>query len=367
MTGVLMGGSHTFDDLVREWTTIEDCEPLDRKQGLNWLAKSLRIAAQLEFSTIPPYLCALWSIKDPASPTASTIRHVVQEEMIHMALALNMLVSLGDEYRVGIADPNWVPKYPGGLAGGIHPGLNVELAGFSRRALDVFLEIELPASRIEHAVAALERAERYEPEQVGGATIGEFYEKILHAFDVLEPEYRIDRQLTGPLAWVPITCHDDVRRAIELIIDQGEGSGRGPAEYPIEPGKPIELSHFYRFLELAVEKRIVPLDEDGTSWGFGEDLQHPECFPMAAVPTGGYSGPDSDAPPRVIELCTRFNRDYTAMLHHLDRAWTNGDQGELVHAIERMFSLEAPARELMQIETERHPSVTYGPDFRFLP
>ena len=368
MTGVLIGGGHTFESLVGEWKHIAESDgPLDREGATNWLAKALNIAAQLEFSTIPPYLCALWSIKDPSAPAASTIRHVVQEEMIHMSLALNMLVSLGDRFAPAIADAGFVPKYPGQLAGGVHEGLTVQLAGLTPDALRVFLEIESPGTDPKTAVESLAKAIEEDPAEGGDATIGEFYSVIRSAFETLDPEYHIDRQLTGPLSWVPITRLSDVERAIDLIIDQGEGSAKGPSEYPYDPAKPIELSHFYRFLELYEGRRIRPLDPEGKTWGFGDAIEHPECFPMAPVPAGGWSGPGSTAPARVIELCTRFNTDYTAVLKHLDRAWSNGDQGELVHAIERMFALEAPARELMTTPIEGDPEGRhYGPDFLFL-
>ena len=367
MTGVLMGGEHTFESLVGEWTKIAEAEPLDRQRATDWLAKALHIAAQLEFSTIPPYLCALWSIKDLSCPAADTIRHVVQEEMIHMSLALNMLVSLGDAYRPAIADAGFVPRYPGELAGGVHEGLTVTLGGLTKQALEVFLEIESPATDPTTAVAALGKAVDDAPAEGGDATIGEFYRTILSAFETLKPDFHVDRQITGPLAWVPISRLADVERAIDLIIDQGEGSAKGPSEYPFVPGQPVELSHFYRFLELWEGRKIVPLDRDGSSWGFGDPIETPECFPMAPVPAEGWSGPGTSAPDDVVALCDRFNRAYTDALWYLDRAWSNGDQGELVRAIEVMFSLQAPARELMAIPIDgdaegRH----YGPDFRFL-
>lgn len=371
MTGVLLGGDHTFDTLVGAWQKLVRADgTVEPAQGRAWLARALRIAAQLEFSTIPPYLCALWSIEDRSSPTASTIRHVVQEEMIHMSLACNMLVALGDEYAPGIAEPGFVPRYPGELAGGVHQGLRVELAGLTHESLRVFLQIELPSMNLEHATRALHDAELYEPEPVPGenVTIGDFYAQLLEAFEVLRPEFHPDRQITGPLSWVAIACLEDVERAVHLITDQGEGSARGgvPTEDRFQPGRPVELSHFYRFLELALEKRIVPLDPEGRRWGFGEPLEHPRCFPMAPVPSGGYSSPGSGAPPRVVELCTEFNTGYTRALRHLDAAWSRGDQGELVHAIEAMFLLERPARELMQIPLGPGDDRTYGPEFRLL-
>jgi hypothetical protein len=371
MTGVQLGGGPTFDELVAEWAELaaED-GGVEPTAGRAWLARALRVAARLEFSTIPPYLCALWSLEDQSSPTATTIRHVVQEEMLHMSLACNMLVSLGDGHTPDIADPSFVPTYPGGLSGGVHEGLVVALAGFSHDNLRVFLEIELPSMNLEHATEALHNAELYEPRPVPGedVTIGEFYEQILNAFETLRPDFELDRQITGPLSWVPISSVDDVERAIRLITDQGEGAahGGGPTEEGYVPGEPVELSHFYRFLELALERRIVPMDRAGTTWGFGEPIEHPAAYPMAPVPAGGYSGPDSDAPDEVVALCREFNAAYTRLLRHLDAAWAAGDQGELVRGIEVMFSLAGPARRLMTIPKPDGSGTTYGPDFLLL-
>nr|MCU0322110.1 ferritin-like protein [Chitinophagaceae bacterium] len=49
------------------------------------LKKHLQVAIELEHSTIPPYLCALYSIKEGTNVAASQIiRSVVIEEMLHM-------------------------------------------------------------------------------------------------------------------------------------------------------------------------------------------------------------------------------------------------------------------------------------------
>jgi Mn-containing catalase len=93
---------------------------------LAWLQQALQAAVELEMATIPPYLCAMWSVKDPGSPVFSLIRNIVLEEMSHLGLACNMLTSIGG--TPAINTPAAVPKYPGGLPGGVHPGLTIQLA-----------------------------------------------------------------------------------------------------------------------------------------------------------------------------------------------------------------------------------------------
>ncbi|MGH3440157.1 MAG: ferritin-like domain-containing protein, partial [Sciscionella sp.] len=62
---------------------------------LAWLQQALQAAVELEMATIPPYLCAMWSVKDLDSPVFSLIRNIVLEEMSHLGLACNMLTSIG--------------------------------------------------------------------------------------------------------------------------------------------------------------------------------------------------------------------------------------------------------------------------------
>ena len=83
----------------------------EKRRGLEWLELALQSAVSVEFSTIPPYLSALWSIKDQMHPVAASIRNVVQEEMLHMSLACNMLTAIGCVPRIN--DPKMVPSYPG--------------------------------------------------------------------------------------------------------------------------------------------------------------------------------------------------------------------------------------------------------------
>jgi hypothetical protein len=70
------------------------------ERDIEWLKKSLQAAVELELSTLPPYLCAMWSIKDTSagSPGAfayKLIDSVVRQEMTHMGFVCNMLVGIG--------------------------------------------------------------------------------------------------------------------------------------------------------------------------------------------------------------------------------------------------------------------------------
>ncbi|MBL8151593.1 MAG: hypothetical protein JNN15_16835, partial [Blastocatellia bacterium] len=58
-----------------------------RKWTLEDLQSHLQAAIDLEFWTIPFYMSAMFSIKDPSSRTYQLVRSVVNEEMLHLQLA----------------------------------------------------------------------------------------------------------------------------------------------------------------------------------------------------------------------------------------------------------------------------------------
>jgi hypothetical protein len=60
------------------------------------LRAHLQWALELEHSTIPPYLCALYSIPEGSNPEAAeVVRSVFMEEMLHMTLVANVLNAVG--------------------------------------------------------------------------------------------------------------------------------------------------------------------------------------------------------------------------------------------------------------------------------
>ena len=79
--------------------TVEDLQ-----QHLQW-------AVELEHSTLPPYLTALYSIKDGTNPEAVEIIHsVFIEEMLHLTLAANILNAVGGAPNLDY--PGILPSFP---------------------------------------------------------------------------------------------------------------------------------------------------------------------------------------------------------------------------------------------------------------
>ena len=63
---------------------------------LESLREHLQWAIELEHFTLPPYLCALYSLDAIRNPEASeVVASVLVEEMLHMTLAANLLNAVG--------------------------------------------------------------------------------------------------------------------------------------------------------------------------------------------------------------------------------------------------------------------------------
>lgn len=325
-------------------TGFESFVPEDDPRNL--LVEMLVAAAQLEFATIPPYLCALWSIEDELDPAAESIREVVQEEMLHLALVCNLLAALGERPRL----LEWAPQYPTPLPGDVHIGLEVKLQGLNKAALADFIRIESPEKLPDN----VER-EQEDPHWEGGRTIGALYDSILAAFRHLRPELKTEFQVTGPLSWRSIATLTDVEWAIQTIQHQGEGAVLGPLD-----SSRSDLAHYYRFLELWKEKRLK-FEKSERHFYWRGKLPFPKCRPMAPVPNGGYG---RELSPNVAQHLKQFDKAYEGMLIELENAWSEtAGQGALIRAYALMFELGKHARPLMNIHISGTTGPTYGPLF----
>jgi Ferritin-like len=309
-----------------------------QEHDLGWLREGLQAAIELEFATVPVYLCALWSIKSQSGPVYGSIRGIVIDEMFHMGLACNMLTTVGGTPQVNSEDA--VPKYPGPLPGGVRPWLRVALIGLTKEVVEeTYMQIEYP----EGGPIAFFRGETY-------PTIGEFYDAILAAFKKLQASQITGaRQITSGQSLFAINTVADAEKAIDRIKRQGEGTSQSP--FSDDFG--TKLAHYYRFAEIFHGRKLIKTA--GGKWKYeGAPVPFPEVFPMAEVPAAGY--PDE---PQARE----FDRSFTTMLDHLQRAWADGNGDELGNAIGVMFELAGPARELMQ-KPRPAGGGNFGPDFK---
>jgi hypothetical protein len=314
----------------------------------------LQKAVELEHSTIPPYLTAMFSLRTGTNTQiAENIREIVIEEMLHMTIAANILIAIGG--CPAINQPDFVPKYPGPLPMNIGD-LEVGIEAFSIDLVKgTFMDIEEP----EHPIPVEERLAAVEY-----ATIGEFYDAIKDQIKALGPSIFV--QTCAPPQVVdahwfsadrlfPITGVDPACRAIDLIKLEGEGTSVSPFEGPGDP------AHYYRFGEIAAGRELVQ-----TATGFAY-AGTPILFDPAGVWPLRPNCKIADFAPRT-QARTRieaFAYNYSSLLNALHNTF-NGDPSQLDTAIGLMYDLRTSAVALMETATGDGSGQTVGPSFEYI-
>ncbi|MEM7130275.1 MAG: ferritin-like domain-containing protein [Chloroflexota bacterium] len=321
-------------------------------KNIDDLRNALQTAIELEHATIPTYLAAYWSIKPGKNQeVAAIIRSVVIEEMLHMALACNLLNAVGGSPNID--SPTFVPTYPGPLPGGLHPDLTVSLKKCSIEQIrDVFMVIEQPG-------------ESGDPVVHHPLTIGWFYDLIKEAIVRLNNQQLIftgerRRQITDwpgnvPGNLIAVTDPASALAAIDEIVEQGEGAS------PINPEDGYdELAHYYKFSEIVQGCRIE-LTEDGFSYtGAAIPFDPDGVYPMIDNPNVDELPPDSLVERRAQE----FNQTYATFLKAM-HDMANGQPETMKDVVGMMYNLSIQGRRLMQTPislTEQKP--TAGPTFQ---
>jgi hypothetical protein len=322
------------------------------------LKDHLQTAIELEHATIPPYLCALYSIPDGRNVSASAlIRGVVMEEMLHMVLAANLLNAIGGQ--PDLTHDKFVPSYPGYLPHSDQKFV-VGLLPFGTAAIDTFLQIEKPAK-----LGAKPQGGDY-------ATIAQFYAAIADGFQTLEQQGKIKwfqgKQVDGSRFYygaggkpIQVTDLTTALQAIEEITEQGEGFDGTLYDNDTQFGQKDELAHYFRFNEIRTGRRYMPSDSPhqpptGATLVVDWDAR----YPMSPNPkVSEYAGQ-----PEIHQLMVDFNVRYMALLGELEKAF-NGKQDALLGAVPIMYELKYRAQALMAIPSGRGDGTTVGPSFEF--
>ena len=203
---------------------------------------ALQQAIELEHATLPTYLYALYSLKPGTNERiARLVLSVIMEEMLHMALACNILNAVGGHPMIN--KPDFIPTYPGPLPGGVESDLQVPLSPFSLSLIEcVFMVIEEPEDPLHFPVKLAAEAQ---PQ----LTIGQFYERIKQAIVELSKTENIftgDRsyQLTHGFPSSELIAVYDVATAstaIDTIVEQGEGTHTSPLDPQHRAGALLSL------------------------------------------------------------------------------------------------------------------------------
>jgi CDGSH-type Zn-finger protein/truncated hemoglobin YjbI len=225
-------------------------------------------AAELEHGIMCQYLFAAFSMKqreDEGLTTAELdkitlwrrqITHVATQEMLHLALVQNLLSAIG-------AAPHMTrPNLPR-PAGHYPAGVQLALLPFGEDALRHFMYLERPEGMdLDDApgLAAFEQAIPHVgehdivPTGQDFATVGHLYRSIELGFEHLTAKYGERWLFVGPpraqatqehFGWpelLPVTDLASARRAIEEILEQGEG-----------PRGDWQDAHFGRFVAILDE------------------------------------------------------------------------------------------------------------------
>ncbi len=290
------------------------------------LRRHLEIALQLEHATVPPYLCALYSIKHQTNHAAvNNIVSVAKEEMLHMALVANLLLAIGGTPKM--TAPDFMLTYPEPLPES-DGKVTVSLNCFSPEALKVFLDIERPMP-----IDA-------EPQGPGYSSIGQFYASIKDALDYFcdkvqkgefsklftgDPDLQTppEEYYSGGGEIVEVTDYDSARRAIKIIVDEGEGFGHTIFSGDHEQfGEEPDLAHFFKFNELLVGRRYLPTDSPGAD-PTGSQLT--VDFSENAVHQAKFIGHDevTKQTPGVQRRLAAFQRTYSDLLRELELGFTS--------------------------------------------
>lgn len=293
-------------------------------------------ASELEHALCCCYLFAAFSLKRDVAEglTPSEVeavrrwKHVISgvavQEMLHLALAGNLLTSLGASPH--FRRPNFPQRskyYP--------PTLQLTLRGFDERTLDhfIFIErpegIELPDAPGFEVLAtepsAAPQTDGIEPHDVSFQSVAQLYRDIEEGFKSLCARYGEEHVFIGPAsaqatsAYFPfpdLTAVTDLASAlkvIELIVEQGEGL-RGD----------IQNSHYARFLAIRGE-----LDRLRAG--------RPDFEPARPVMENPHTQPPPDATgfnlidnPEARRVSDLFNASYGLMIELLMRYFAHTEE-----------------------------------------
>lgn len=368
---------------------VQGVEKAPNCEGLHYFVQK---AIELEHATIPPYLTAMFSLKRGTNDHIRQIIHsVVIEEMLHMCIASNLLNALGGAPVINKKD--FVPSYPGPLP--LNIGSKEEEEGkvaIAKKPVskkDEFI-VNLTKYSLEQVRSTFMRIEQPETEIPiedknfdlfpGGdapmlaaadveedfATIGEFYEAISKRVEAL---YGPDQELPGdaskqvtssfyqPNELFPITHCQHALAAIEVIVEQGEGTSSSPFD------SEGELSHFYKFMELSVQRTIHK--------GPGDDEYY---FGQPSIPFNPKDVWNIQSNVKAKDLLentaarinlNEFNATYTRLLNGLHITF-NGQPDYLEHTFGLMYDVKLAGEKLCATPFPDKDILFVGPSFEFV-
>lgn len=238
------------------------------------------------------------------------------------------------------------------------------------------MAIEQPESPLEYEVKeVLPNLEMLDaapaPESEYFATIGAFYDAIKKKLKEMNLDCLpgADRPQVVPTKYYSekdcfrIKTVDDAIRAIDIIVEQGEGTGEGT-----EGGSPLdpdgELAHYYRFAELYYGRHLVKDKSAPGGWSYSGDV-----FPFEV--DGLYRlEPDTKAADLPAGSAQRrqadqFNFVYRKLLLTLHKAF-NGEPEKFDATIGMMYDVKLVGERLVSMPYPGKVGLNCGPPFEYV-
>lgn len=377
----------------------------------------LQTAILIEHSTIPPYLTALYSIKDGTNILPSQIiRSVAVEEMLHMIMVCNVMNAVSIQPSVN--RPQNYPNYPMKLP--LNVDFYVGLETFSSNSIATFIAIESPSNPLvkapkydydaqpeamlsrgavqENNLWTLENMKDFIMKNVH--TIGEYYDVVFFYIVVFQiiAYYKANGKLpqtfeelnkggifTGDPAkqirpeqyygsggkLYPVDALEGVILVFQEIKGQGEGAD--DSIFDVDPSQfeeGAELAHYFRFKEIFHEHFYLGgdyrpfTDENGmmpvTTPPVGKPLpvDWNAAYPMKPNPKMS----DYQSNPQLFEQGKQFNITYKKLLDAIQAA-VEGHSEELAKSIMYMYALKEQAIGLMSQPLDSQYNA--GPTFEY--
>lgn len=327
--------------------------------SVDQLRTHFQTAVELEHSTIPPYLCALYSLDEQKNQFAyKVIQSVVMEEMLHMIQAANILTAIGG--RPALDNPAFIPEYPTFLPHS-DDAFKVGLQKFSKDTMKTFLKIEMPARK-----AAPPQPNHYH-------TIGQFYaalrDALIHHSNAIftgNPEWQIrpEQYYGGGGKLLAVYHLDHAIEGINEIIGQGEGIDGTIEDSDYEMfGEDVEYAHYFRFNEILCERRYRPKDS----------AHKPPTGPPVAVDWKAVT--DMRPNPKMKDypvgsplwrMTLECNKTYMQLLSIIQVACT-GSPDKLRQVVPVMYELKYKVQGLMNVSLGDKSGQHAGPTFEYVP
>lgn len=341
------------------------------------LAEMLRAAMKIELTTIPLYATTAYTIAevgdyariDPSEVNAEpleTIRQVMVEEMLHLSLTANLLNAISGEVVLDRADA--IPAYPCAILPS-GKGPVAHLCRFSKDQVRLFREIERAPPNFDKVKGGNWRM---------AETIGGFYHCVERALDDIVKAHGEKEVFTGDSTWqigpehywgaggemIRVTDHDSARRALAMIVEEGEGAdlGGSAGDNDLIPGSggAEDIAHFFKFNQILLARRYAPDDRFGQPPSGGDLVTDwAAVHPMRDNPRAE----DFTHLPEVYARMLAFDRLYTDFLLTLHSAF-NGAPDRLRDMAPTMISMRRAAEALVRIPVN-DAGETAGPGWTF--